>query len=216
MRPGEVSRAHGGVLFLDELAEFERRCLQALRQILEVGEVELARAGGTHRLPARFQLVAAMNPCPCGWRFSSQRDCVCDDASVSRYAARVSGPLLDRIDLHVNLPAVRWRDLESKTRERESPDLRSQVERCRLTQIERQGCLNAGLPDGDLDRRVTVEPQALGLVARAVDELGLSARGARRALRVARTGADLAGQERVSRTAMAEALGFRCEVPPAG
>src|SRR4029453_9730140 len=110
-RPGEVSLAHRGVLLLDELPEFERQALESLRQVLEERRVVVARASGSVAFPADFQLVASANPCPCGWRLSVVRDCRCDEAAVARYGARLSGPLLDRIDLHVNVPAVRWRDL---------------------------------------------------------------------------------------------------------
>ena len=218
LRPGEVSRAHRGVLFLDELAEFDRRCLQALRQILEGGEVTLARAGGSFSLPARFQLVAAANPCPCGWRFSTRRDCVCDDARVARYAAKISGPLLDRIDLQVNLPSVSWRDLSgtdpSAARAApESPALRSRVMRARARQQSRQRCTNAELPDARIEAEAGATEAARALLARAVDEWGLSARGARRALRVALTAADLLNRERVEAEQLAEALSFRSEIP---
>jgi len=212
-RPGEVSLAHRGVLFLDELPEFERRVLEALRQVLEDKRVTVARARGTCAFPADFQLVAAANPCPCGWRLSQQRDCRCDDGTVARYAARLSGPLLDRIDLHVSVPGVSWADLDRPSAGPDSREVRTRVVAARTRQAERlrgTGVLtNAALPDSLLDLLVAATPEARALLGRAVDRLKMSARAARRVLRVARTVADLAGDERVGPPALAEALGYR-------
>jgi magnesium chelatase family protein len=208
--PGEVSLAHGGVLFLDELPEFERRVLESLRQVLEEHCVVIARARHTAIFPASFQLIAAANPCPCGFRLSPERDCRCDEAAVARYVARLSGPLLDRIDLRVHLPAVRWHELDTAPDGPGSATLRVRAEAARRRQAARLGgpgirC-NAGLPDRDLDARVDATPEARALLGRAVDAFGLSARAARRVLRVARTIADLAEEVRVGPAAMAEAL----------
>lgn len=212
-RPGEVSLAHRGVLFLDELPEFERRLLEALRQILEERHVLLARAGGTFVFPADFQLVAAANPCPCGWRFSRWRDCRCEDAAVARYAARVSGPLLDRIDLHVTVPALAWHELDSQRPGASSTCVRERVAAARRRQGERLARFgvrtNAEIPDRALDEAVAASAEARALLGRALERLRLSARGARRLLRAARTIADLAGEARVGPDAMAEALGYR-------
>jgi magnesium chelatase family protein len=212
-RPGEVSLAHRGVLFLDELPEFERRALEALRQVLEERSVTVARARGSCSFPAAFQLIAAANPCPCGWRFSQQRDCRCDDGAVARYAARLSGPLLDRIDLHVSVPGVAWSELDGPSSGPGSQAVRRRVEAARARQAERlQGTgalVNAAMPDAQLDMLVGATTNARSLLGRAVDRLRLSARAARRVLRVARTIADLAGEESVGPGALAEALDYR-------
>jgi len=197
------------VLFLDELPEFERRALESLRQVLEERRVVVARAGASCVFPADFQLVAAMNPCPCGWRGAPQRDCRCDDAAVARYGARVSGPLLDRIDLHVSVMPVAWHQLDAPTGVAENtPATRERVAAARGRQLAR-GTVNARLRDAELDAAARATPEATRLLGRAFERLGLSARAARRALRVARTIADLAGESRVEAPAMAEALAFR-------
>jgi magnesium chelatase family protein len=208
-RPGEISLAHRGVLFLDELPEFDRRSLEALRQVLEERRVVIARARMTCTFPAHFQLVAAANPCPCGWRGTPRRDCRCDDAAVARYGRRVSGPLLDRIDLHVGVQPVTWRELERAPTGDSSEGLRVQVQAAQVRQRARAGTLNAALPDRDLDALVDATPDARALLGRAVDTLMLSARAARRVLKVARTVADLEEEPRVLPRMVAEALGYR-------
>jgi magnesium chelatase family protein len=212
--PGEASLAHCGALFLDELPEFDRPSLEALRQVLEDGGVALARAGRRLWLPARFQLVAAANPCPCGWYRSGVRDCRCDDSTIARYASRLSGPLLDRIDLHVGVRPIPWRDLDASSGPREaSASVRARVIAARERQAKRLAPLarrtNAEIPLGALDALVDATPDARSLLARAVDRFGLSARAAHRALRVARTVADLAEERRVGVDAMAEAVALR-------
>jgi magnesium chelatase family protein len=214
--PGEVSLAHRGALFLDELPEFDRPSLESLRQVLEDGGVSLARAGRRLWLPARFQLVAAANPCPCGWYRSGARDCRCDDSAIARYAARLSGPLLDRIDLHVGVRPVAWRELDGCAEPREaSAVVQRRVVAARTRQAERLAKLgartNAEIPLGALDTLVAATADARSLLARAVDRLPLSARAAHRALRVARTIADLAGEPKVGIDAMAEAVALRAE-----
>jgi magnesium chelatase family protein len=218
--PGEVSLAHRGALFLDELPEFDRPSLEALRQVLEDGGVALARAGRRLALPARFQLVAAANPCPCGWYRSGARDCRCDEGAIARYAARLSGPLLDRIDLHVAVSPVPWRELDASGGERESSAVvQARVVAARARQLERLAPLgrrtNAEIPLGALESMVAATPEARALLARAVDRLALSARAAHRALRVARSVADLAGERCVGRLAMAEAVALRAAEPGA-
>ena len=208
-RPGEISLAHHGVLFLDELPEFDRRSLEALRQVLEEGRVEIARARASCSFPARFQLVAAANPCPCGWRLSQQRDCRCDDGAVARYAARMSGPLLDRIDLHIQVPAVRWSELSRLQPGVTSVEVRTRVEAARKRQQQRSHGTNAALPDRDLHARVDPSAEAMALLGRAAEGLALSARSLRRALRVARTVADLESAPRVEAPQVAEAIGYR-------
>jgi magnesium chelatase family protein len=216
-RPGETSLAHRGVLFLDELPEFDRGTLESLRQVLEERRVVVARAGGTCVFPADFQLVAAANPCPCGWRFSRWRDCRCSDAAVQRYDARVSGPLLDRVDLHVSVPAVAWRDLLEAPRTGEaSAAVRDRVLAARERQQKRLAHFgartNAEIADAAVDDAVASTHEARALLGRAVERLRLSARAARRLLRVARTIADLANEARVETPSMAEALGYRSDV----
>jgi magnesium chelatase family protein len=215
-RPGEISLAHRGVLLLDELPEFERRSLESLRQVLEDRCIVVARAQGSCAFPAAFQLVASANPCPCGWRLSALRDCRCDDGAVARYAARLSGPLLDRIDLHVNVPAVRWRDLGGGAAGATSAALRARVEAARERQAKRlagvagaSAPLNAEIPAAATLALVAATADARALLARAVDRFALSARAAHRVLRVARSAADLAGEARVGPAHVAEALGYR-------
>jgi magnesium chelatase family protein len=219
-RPGEISLAHRGVLFLDELPEFDRRSLEALRQVLEQRHVVVSRARGSCRFPADFLLVAAANPCPCGWLRSGQRDCRCDEGRIARYRARLSGPLLDRIDLHVNVPAVAWIDLDGAKPGERSHCVRQRVAAARLVQ-ERRGAaagfrVNADIPDGCLDEAVAATPDARRLLGRAVDKLGLSARAARRLLKVARTLADLTSEAKVGPGAIAAALEFRGDPEGAG
>jgi magnesium chelatase family protein len=209
-RPGEISLAHRGVLFLDELPEFDRRSLESLRQVLEEGRVVIARARTTCTFPAEFQLVAAANPCPCGWRGCPGRDCRCDDGAVARYARRVSGPLLDRIDLHVPVQPVPWRELDRPAAASESSAaVRERVGHARGLQNERGLRTNARLLDTELDALVQATPAARSLLGRAVDRLALSARAARKVLKVARTIADLEGDATTGTEAVAEALGFR-------
>jgi magnesium chelatase family protein len=220
-RPGEVSLAHRGVLFLDELPEFERGALEALRQVLEERRVVVSRAGRSCVFPADFQLVAAANPCPCGWRLSRWRDCRCTDAAVARYGARVSGPLLDRIDLHVQVPALAWAELDAPGAGESSAALRARVEAARARARRRLAPYgvrsNAEIPDPALEAAVDATAEARALLGRAVERLRLSARAARRCLRAARTVADLAGARRVEAEAVAEALGYRrADTPPSG
>ncbi len=209
IRPGEASLAHRGVLFLDELPEFDRRCLESLREVLEQGVVRIARANGTWELPARFQLIAAANPCACGAYGSPGRDCRCDDAALARYQRRLSGPLVDRIDLVVGVGEVPWSVLNGPVDGPPSAVVRERVARARAIQQVRGFAPNAALPDARLDALVAAEPAALALLGRAVERLHLSARVARRLLRVARTIADLAGRAGTTSTDVAEALSMR-------
>ena len=213
-RPGEVSLAHHGVLFLDELPEFSRSSLESLRQVMEAGQVVIARANFRMSFPARFQLIAAANPCPCGWYQSNARDCRCDDGAIARYDARLSGPLLDRIDVHVGVQPVPWRDLRSAQSGVEgSAVVLARVAAARevqSTRLARFGLrLNAVIPVDVLDDAIAPTADARALLGRAVDRLALSARGAHRTLRVARTIADLEAAPRVSPAHMAEAISLR-------
>ena len=211
-RPGEVSLAHHGVLFLDELLEFPRSVLEALRQPMEDGTVTIARASASLRFPARFALVAAMNPCPCGHAGDPSRPCVCAAADVLRYRARLSGPLADRIDLHVNVPPVALAKLSARDDAERSPSIRARVERARERQRVRyghdDGC-NARAPGRWLETHGQLAADARHLLTAAGERLHLSARAFHRVLRVARTIADLEGQASVCTLHVSEALGFR-------
>jgi magnesium chelatase family protein len=209
IRPGEVSLAHHGVLFLDELPEFDRRCLESLREVIEQGVVRIARANFSCELPARFQLIAASNPCPCGYYGSTGHDCRCDDATLARYRRKLSGPLLDRVDLGVWVGEVPWETLRQPSQGPTSAQVRGRVAGARAIQRRRGVGTNAAIPDAQLDELVRVDAQALELLGRAVTGLRLSARAARRTLRVARTIADLGERETTDREAIAEALQLR-------
>ncbi|MEX0836933.1 MAG: YifB family Mg chelatase-like AAA ATPase [Gemmatimonadota bacterium] len=221
LRPGEISLAHRGVLFLDELAEFRRGALEILRQPLEDGRVRLSRARTSLTFPARFLLVAAMNPCPCGHRGDGSDRCRCDDASVARYQGRVSGPMMDRIDLHVQVPAVAPAALGRRRTGTASSEARARVLGARTRQRERLAGVSGVHANGRLD--VTRSRGLIGadraverLMAEAAERLGLSARGYHRVLRVARTIADLGDSEAVTVHHAAEALQYRVMERPGG
>jgi len=209
-RPGEISLAHRGVLFLDELPEFDRNVLEVLREPLEAGEIVRARARTRVRFPARFQLVAAMNPCPAGYDCRMRTLCECRPDQVQRYRSRISGPLLDRIDLQVEVPSVPLAELDAPQADPdEESGPREAVAAARALQWARQGRLN-----GELDARATpqcclIEPEARRLLERAGERLGLSARAYHRTLRVARTIADLVEAEHIDADHVAEAIGYR-------
>jgi len=211
-RPGEVSLAHNGVLFLDELPEFRRHVLEALRQPLEDKEVTVARVRGRVRLPARFQLVATMNPCPCGGRGDARRGCACPPSRVQAYQARISGPLLDRIDLIVDVPALPYADMTGPPGE-PSAVVAGRVAAARARQAARSpltGVLtNADLDAGILGRVARADAAGRALLERAVDRLGLTGRAHDRLLRVSLTIADLEGSDTLASRHVAEALQFR-------
>ena len=208
-RPGEISLAHRGVLFLDEMPEFSRRVLEVLRQPLEEGVVRIARAARTSTFPATFMLVGAMNPCPCGHAGDETRRCRCTPQQVDRYASRLSGPLRDRIDLAVTVRALPPRDLHAAASGEPSAAIRTRVVAARERQLQREGMLNARLEGRALRSRVRLDDSGRRLLETAVTRLALSARGFDRILRVARTIADLCGLEAVATEHLAEALQFR-------
>ncbi|MFA5496252.1 MAG: YifB family Mg chelatase-like AAA ATPase [Porticoccaceae bacterium] len=207
-RPGEISLAHCGVLFLDELPEFPRRVLDVLREPLESGEIHLSRARGRTCYPSRFMLVAAMNPCPCGYLGSDR--CRCTPDLVRRYRERISGPLLDRIDLQVKVLPIANRDLvRDQPPGENSSAVRQRVIAARLRQLARQAVVNAGLQVDGIKIHCALGEAQQRLLESAVERLGLSARGYHRVLKVARTIADLAGSDHIDVTHLGEALGYR-------
>lgn len=209
-RPGEISLAHNGVLFLDELPEWSRHALEVLREPLESGHVIVARAARSEAFPARFQLVAAMNPCPCGWAGDRSGRCRCSQDSIQRYRGRISGPLLDRIDLHVDVPRLEPRALRDDAPPGEdSATVRARVIAARQRQLARSGKPNAQLLPGELSEHCRLTHQDQQLLEDAVERLQLSARSMHRILRVARTIADLDGSEAIATAHVAEAIGYR-------
>jgi magnesium chelatase family protein len=214
-RPGEVSLAHNGVLFLDELPEFKRSVLEVLRQPLEDGEVVISRASASVRYPARFMLVAAMNPCPCGYLGDARHHCSCSPLQIGRYRSRVSGPLLDRIDIHLEVPAVPYKELAAPARPERSQAVRQRVIRAREVQLQRLRPLgrycNAQMRSRHIRRfcQEALTEEASRLLQTALERLGLSARAHSRVLKLARTIADMEGSERIQAPHVAEAVQYR-------
>ena len=211
-RPGEISLAHGGVLFLDETPEFPRAALEALREPLETGTISIARAARRARFPARFQLIAAMNPCPCGWLGAAAgtgRACRCTPEAVARYQGRLSGPLLDRIDLQVEVLAARPEEMLAAPTGEKSAEVASRVAAARARQLDRQGCANAHLDAAGVDRHVVLDERAAAFLEGAARRLAWSGRRLHRVLKVARSLADLAGSEALQVVHLAEALQYQ-------
>ena len=212
-RPGEISLAHNGVLFLDELPEYNPAALEVLRQPLEDGEVTVSRVAGTVTFPSRFMLVCAMNPCKCGWYGHPSGRCRCTEADVRRYHSRISGPLLDRIDLIVEVPALEYEELRRRTPSEPSAAIKERVNAARQVQRERFGgdgtMCNAHLGTKELRQFCALSPEGEELMHQAFDAMGLSARSYDRILRVARTIADLAGSETIEPEHVAEAIQYR-------
>lgn len=206
--PGEMTLAHQGVLFLDELPEFPRRTLEALREPLESGWVALSRVAGKLRYPAHCQLVAAMNPCPCGWHGHPRRACLCRPEQVDRYRGRISGPLLDRVDLQVDLAAAGAHWMDAPPGEASAP-IRRRVQACRALQLARQGVLNAALHGQALETHARADAAARATLRQAIERWDWSACAAQRVLRVARTVADLAQRQAVEPSDIAQAVQFR-------
>ena len=212
--PGEVSLAHCGVLFLDELPEFHRHVLEVMRQPLEDGSVTIARSSGTLTFPSDFMLVAAMNPCPCGFAGDPKRECRCSEPTLRRYRSRLSGPILDRIDLHIDVPSVPFEELSSQQNGESSAVIRERVLRVRALQAARYKDFpkircNADLPAGKLQQFCPLEPTAEAILRSAMTELGLTARAYTRILRVARTIADMAGSDIIQQPHLFEAIQYR-------
>jgi magnesium chelatase family protein len=215
-RPGEISLAHGGVLFLDELPEFPRSALEALREPLETGRITISRAARQAHFPARFQLVAAMNPCPCGWLgafAATRRACRCTPEAVARYQGRISGPLLDRVDLVVEVPALEPAELLTAAEGESSAPVRGRVLGARQRQQARQGGPNGALDAGVLAAQAELEPAAQVFLLKAAERLGWSGRALHRVVKVARTIADLAAAGPIGVAHVAEAVQYRRGLP---
>lgn len=212
-RPGEVSLAHNGLLFLDELPEFQRNVLEVLRQPLEDGTVTIARASMSLTFPARFMLAAAMNPCPCGFFNDSSRQCTCTPPMIQRYISKISGPLLDRIDIHIDMPAVKYRELRDDSGGESSEEIRQRVVKARHRQLARyQGekiYSNAQMSPRQIRKYCAISAECERLLESAVNRLGLSARAHDRILKVARTIADLAEASSISTDHISEAIQYR-------
>ena len=208
-RPGEISLAHHGVLFLDELPEFPRAALEALREPLETGTITISRAARRSEFPARFQMIAAMNPCPCGYLGSPQKACRCTPDQVARYQGKLSGPLIDRIDLHVEVPAMPTTELLQAPPGESTASIRERCTAARTRAIERQGKSNQALQGKDIDDHLLLDDAAAKFLNVAAARLGWSARSTHRALKVARTIADLAGARTTQVNHLAEAMQYR-------
>lgn len=212
-RPGEISLAHHGVLFLDELPEFQSAALEVLRQPLEDGEVQISRVSGSVTYPSRFQMICAMNPCKCGWYGHPSGRCRCSIQSVRQYLGRLSGPLLDRIDLKIDVPALDFDDLSRRSTGESSADIKKRVNAARNIQRRRFGAdgpsCNARMGQRELREYCALDAGCTALMRQAYDKLALTARSYDRILRVARTIADLAGEEKIGVIHLAEALQYR-------
>jgi magnesium chelatase family protein len=211
--PGEISMAHNGVLFLDELPEFNRRTLEVLRQPLEEHRVTISRAIGSMTFPANIMLIAAMNPCPCGFRGDPRRQCKCNPMQIERYLGRISGPLLDRIDIHIEVPPVPFRELSDKTSGTSSAQMKQQVLAAREIQHARfQGApalLNGKMAPRQIRTYCKLDKDAENLLKTAMEDMGLSARAHDKILRISRTIADLDKSEEITAVHLSEAINYR-------
>ncbi|HQO08596.1 MAG TPA: YifB family Mg chelatase-like AAA ATPase [Clostridiales bacterium] len=212
-KPGEISLAHNGVLFLDELPEFKKNVLEVMRQPLEDREVTIARAASTLKFPSNFIMVAAMNPCPCGYYGDNTRECVCTQNKIQNYLGRISGPLLDRIDIHIEVPALKYDELSQKKDAESSDVIRQRVIKARRIQTERYSgrniYCNSGMNQKDLKKYCSLDPASESILKRAIESLSLSARAYNRILKVARTIADMNGKEIIAAEHLAEAVQYR-------
>jgi magnesium chelatase family protein len=213
-RPGEISLAHHGVLFLDELPEFPRAALEALREPLESGQITISRAALRAQFPARFQFIGAMNPCPCGFRGSPRKACRCTPDQVARYQGKLSGPLLDRIDLHVEVPAIAAEELLTAPPGEPTEAIRARCDLARQRAMQRQGQANQGLQGREIDAHAALDSAAATFLKVAAARLGWSARSTHRVLKVARTVADLAGAAGTQVVHVAEAVQYRRALEP--
>jgi magnesium chelatase family protein len=212
-KPGEVSLAHHGVLFLDELPEFKKNVLEVMRQPLEEEQVTISRAATSLTYPSRFMLVAAMNPCPCGYYSDPNNECTCTVPQIQRYRSKISGPLMDRIDIHIEVPAVKYRDLASRDAGETSREIKTRVDRGRKVQLDRfEGMkiyCNAQMTNRHIKKFCQIDETSQRLLELAIDKFGLSARAYTRILKVARTIADLEGQENIQPAHLSEAIQYR-------
>lgn len=212
-KPGEISIAHNGVLFLDELPEFQRVALEVMRQPLEDGQVSISRVNGSCTYPANVLMVASMNPCKCGYYGDPNHECTCTPPQIRKYMGKISGPLLDRIDLHVEVPAVSYSDLSSESKEESSADIKARVDKARQIQLERYAgeeiYTNSQLSSSQIRKYCPISPEVKNILKSAFDNLGLSARAHDRILKVARTIADLDGEKDITVNAIAEAINYR-------
>lgn len=212
-KPGEITLAHLGVLFLDELPEFDRKVLEVLRQPLESREIIISRASRQITFPANFQLIAAMNPCPCGYAFNQDARCQCSPDAIKRYQNRISGPLLDRIDLHIDVPPLQAHELQDTQSAESSAQVRERVFNAYQLQINRQNFANMALSPKQLEQHAVLDSSAQNMMNLAQQRLNLSARAYHRVLRVARTIADLAQSESIQTQHLSEALSYRGQMP---
>lgn len=212
-KPGEISLAHHGILFLDELPEFRKDALEVMRQTLEDGTVTITRAGGTFSYPCNIMLVASMNPCPCGYYGDKKHDCSCTPQRIQKYLAKVSGPLLDRIDLHIEVPAVDYEDLGRRSTAEKSAEIKKRVDKAREIQTKRYRGTgiysNSRLTAAMIDEYCVLDDESRDLLKGAFEALGLSARAHSRILKVSRTIADLGGREKIAKQDIAEAIRYR-------
>ncbi|OED39309.1 hypothetical protein AB834_00335 [PVC group bacterium (ex Bugula neritina AB1)] len=212
-RPGEISMAHNGVLFLDELPEFNRSVLEVLRQPLEDDQVTIARASGSITFPSQIILIAAMNPCPCGFLTDEKKACHCTSSQIQKYRAKISGPLLDRIDLHVQVPSVSFEAISQKSEEESSSDIRARVESVRKIQEEKLSSsssrVNAHMADAEIEKYCSCEKDVLKVLKKVIEDLGFSARAYTKLLKVSRTIADMEKKEKISVEHVLEAVQYR-------
>ncbi|MDS7692741.1 YifB family Mg chelatase-like AAA ATPase [Acinetobacter soli] len=211
-KPGEITLSHLGVLFLDELPEFDRKVLEVLRQPLEAKAITISRAARQISFPANFQLIAAMNPCPCGYAFNQDQRCQCTPEAIKRYQGRISGPLLDRIDLHIDVPPLQAHELQNTAPVEDSASVRARVQKAYHYQIQRQQCLNQALSPKQLEAFAQLSPATEKIMSLAQQKLNLSARAYHRVLRVARTIADLEQSPLIERHHLNEALSYRTDM----
>lgn len=208
-KPGEISLAHNGVLFLDELPEFDRKVLEVLREPLESGHITISRAARQADFPAKFQLIAAMNPCPCGYHGHFNNKCRCTPDQISRYKSKISGPLLDRIDLHINVSALNEDELTNSPQGEASSVIQQRVALARQRQIQRQGKPNNALDTHEIEKHCQADAEGITLLKQAINKLNLSARAYHRILKVARTIADCDNTNNVEKKHIAEAIQYR-------